>query len=167
MGAVVVTIATAVTRETAWLSVTTDSLPALVTPAGPFDVVQAYWPGNRFAASKRAVYVDARDLDDQRVSNQRIRPQYQITLTIIWPVKGTGPDLAETEQQNLRDAADLVVQRIRGLPGDKTHGGRFLSVAENPRSVRVAEEDPEVTIPRDDRLRLTVTYRADDFEVNG
>lgn len=167
MGAVVVSTATAVTRETAWLSVTTDGLPALPSPAGPWDLVQAYWPGNRFAANKRAVYVDARELDDLRASNQRVRPQYQITLTLIWPVKGTGPDLAETEQQNLRDATELVVQRIRGLPGDKTHGGRFLSVAENPRTVRVTEADPEVTIPRDDRLRSVITYRADDFEISG
>jgi hypothetical protein len=157
----------AVSREAAWLSVTTDSLPVLPSPAGPWNLVQAYPPGNRFAANKTGIYVDAREVTDLRVSNQRIRPQYEFTLTLIWPVKGGGAPLAEGAQQAMASAIDLLVQRIRGPVGDKTHGGAFLSVAENPRSVRLSKMDPETTIPGDDRIRCAVTYRADDLEISG
>jgi hypothetical protein len=162
-----VSTADAVAREAAWLAAV-DTLPSLLTVnGGPWDLVQAYWPGNRFAASKTGIYVDARDLDDARASNQRLRPQYQFTLTLIWPVKGSAANLAEGAQQAMANATGLLVERIRGLVGDKTHGGAFLSVAENPRSVRVSKMDPEVTIPQDDRIRATVSYRADDIEISG
>lgn len=164
----------AAARECAWLS-TVDSLPSLLSEdGGPWDVLQAYWPGAHFAKDKHGLYVDALKVDDPRVSNLRVRPQYQITLTLTWPVKGQGATagasattrIPETEQQNLDDAKDLIIQRIRGFPGDHTHGGRFLSVAENPRTVSYVKQDPAVTVPLRE-LRAVVTYRADDYEVNG
>jgi hypothetical protein len=45
-----VTTGSAASREAAWFSAV-DSLPSLLTAnEGPWDVVQAYWPGARFAA---------------------------------------------------------------------------------------------------------------------
>jgi len=161
-------IATAVAREAAWLQIGTDTLPALQTiDGGPWDVVQGYWPGARLASQKTGIYVDASPIVDLRAQFQRIRPQYAFSLKCIWPVKVTTAPLAETAQQDAADALDLLLQRIRGLVGDKTHGGRFLSVGENPRRVDAVKADPEVTIPRDKALRYTVLYRADDFEFSG
>jgi hypothetical protein len=162
-----VSTADAVAREAGWLATSTDALPALLAPAGPFEVVQGYWPAAKLRTKATGLYVEARATDDNRASNQRIRPQYQFTLRIIWPVRATTPPIAETEQQNLDNAIDLVLQRIRGPVGDKTHGGAFLSVAENPRTVTVSRGDPAVTIPEDGALTCLITYRCDDYELNG
>lgn len=159
--------ATAVSREAAWLQVTDDALPALLAPGGPWQVVQGYWPGAHEATQKTGIYLDARVTTDTRASNQRIRPQYEFTLTLIWPIRQNSVKLAEGEQQKLADATDLLLQRIRGPVGDKTHGGAFLSVAENPRRVDVQKEDPAVTIPSEKTLRSTVRYSADDIEITG
>ena len=159
--------ATAVAREAAWLAITNDALPVLIAPGGPWEIVQGFWPGAKLRTQKTGIYVDARQLDDPRVSNQRIRPQYQFTLKLVWPIRTPVAPIAETEQQNLSGAVDLLLQRIRGPVGDKTHGGAFLSVAENPRAVQVTWSDPELTIPDQKALRITVSYRADDLEING
>jgi hypothetical protein len=160
--------ATAVSREAAWLQASGDGLPALLTGAGgPFGVVQAYWPGAREASQKPGIYVDAVPIADLRVSNQRIRPQYLFVLTCIWPVLRPSAPIAETEQQNFSNALDLLVQRIRGPVGDKTHGGAFLSVAENPRRVDMVREDPKRTLPESKSLLETVRYSADDLEISG
>jgi hypothetical protein len=165
----------AAAREAAWLQAV-DSLPSLLAAdGGPWDVIQAYWPVAHLAKDKHGLYVDARPVADSRVSNQRIRPQYTFVLTLLWPVKAQGATagvsgttrIAETEQQNLDNAAALLIERVRGFLGDKTHGGRFLSVAENPRTVTYVKEDPAVTYPQDRTLRASVTYKADDYEVNG
>lgn len=158
--------ADAVAREAAWLNVTTDSLPVLLAPGGPWEVVQAFWPGAKWRTQATGIYVDARAVADNRASNQRLRPQYEFILTLIWPVRTTTVPIAETEQQNLAGATDLLLQRIRGPVGDKTHGGAFLSVAENPRRVDVQKEDPAVTLG-DKMLRAVVRYSADDIEISG
>lgn len=157
------------TREAAWLTASGDGLPALLTAnGGPWDVIQAFWPRTP-ATQKTQLYVTSLDADDVRAANIRIRPRYQITLEFHWPVRATTAGIAETEQQNLKQALDLLVQRVRGPVGDKTHGGAFLSAGEDPRSpgVHVSIEQPWVTIPAAKELRGTVTYFADDFELNG
>ena len=86
-----------------------------------------------------------------------------------WPVKNPVTPIAETEQANLDAAVGLLLQRIRGPLGDKSHGGRFLSVAEVPEEQPVLVEwaDPEQTIQAAKELRATVTYHADEIEFNG
>ena len=164
--------ATAVAREAAWLQTSGDGLPALLASAsGPFSIVQAYWPGPKLAQQKTGLYVDAKLISVARVSNQRIRNQYEFTLKVLWPVKSPTPPIAENAQQALANAIELLVQRINGFVGDKTHGGAFLSVAENPRLITLAKEDPEVMLPQQPGmvqvLRESLTYRADDYEING
>jgi hypothetical protein len=170
------TTADAVAREAAWLQTTGDSLPSLLAEdGGPWDIVQGYWPGAREHVNLHGIYVDALTPVDLRVASMRIRPQYPFVLTLIWPVKAQGATagtsskslIAETEQQNLDSAAALVIQRIRGFTGDKSHGGRFLSVAENPRKVTYAKEEASVTIPQHRALLGKITYFGDDYEVNG
>jgi len=158
---------TAVQREADWLNTTGDGLPDLKS-AG-WGVVQAYWPGNRFATQKPGIYVLRRHLDDNHPMAQRYRPQYQITLKVVWPIRVGTPNIAEKEQQAFDTAIGYLLQRIRGPVGDKTHGGRFLSVAEIPEqgSVSVVWDDPELTIEAAKELRATVTYYADDIEFTG
>jgi hypothetical protein len=156
-----------VARETAWLQAAGDSLPALLTAnSGPWQVVQAYWPRTPHA-NQRGIYVVRARLLDPRVSSQRIRPRYQLTLKCVWPVVATSAGLLESEQQNLDSALDPLMQRIRGPVGDKSHGGRFLSAGENPRTVDVPFEDPERTMAAAKRLLATVVYFIDDFEISG
>jgi hypothetical protein len=158
----------AVRREADWLATSGDGLPDLLAGVGgPFDIVQPWWPRTP-ATQKRGVYVlldpNAVGIHDERTANIRRMPTYTFLLRIIWPIT-TGTGSAETEQQRLADAVDLLLKRIDGPMMDKTHGGRFLSVAENPRYVDVRFADPEQTIPAK-HLRAEVTYSADDFEIN-
>jgi hypothetical protein len=160
--------ATAVARETVWLNTTTDALPALPASAGgPWQVIQAYVARSR-PHEQTSIFVTRGEIQDERVANIRIRPAYQFMLRLHWPVRVTASLMLETEQQAFDNAVDLLLQRIRGPIGDKTHGGAFLSVGEVPRSpgVHVAFEDAAHTFPADKELRATCTYYADDFEVN-
>lgn len=158
--------ADAVARETAWLNTIGDGLPSLPASAGgPWQVIQAYWTRTP-AANKTGIYVLRPGLDDQRASNQRIRPRYLMRLRLIWPVTTTTTSLLETAQSDFDAAIDLLVQRVRGPLGDKTHGGRFLSAGEVPRTVTVQWEDPEVTMAQFKQLRAAAVYSIDDLEVN-
>jgi hypothetical protein len=130
------------TREAAWLT-QVDSLPSLLTAnGGPWDVIQAFWRRTP-PAQKAQIYVMSLVLDDERFAGIRIMPHYEITLDLTWPIRQATSPLAEQEQQAYKTAVDLLVQRVRGPLGDKTHGGRFLSVGEAPRlpAIRVVHED--------------------------
>lgn len=159
--------ANAVSREVAWLKISNDALPALLAANdGPWEIIQGYWP-RTMATQKTGIYVLRSSWSDDRSANQRIRPTYEFTLRLVWPVRMTTTSLAEGEQQALDDAIDLLVQRIRGPINDKSHNGAFLSVGENPRSpgVRVTFEDPATTISASKALFASVVYYADDLEV--
>lgn len=156
----------AVARECAWLQTSGDGLPALLTSAGgPWQIVQAYWTRTP-ATNKTGIYVLRDLLDDQRASSQRIRPRYNMRLRLIWPVTVTTTALLETAQSDFDAAIDLLVQRVRGPLGDKTHGSRFLSAGEIPRTVHVQWEDPEVTMAQHKQLRAAARYSIDDLEIN-
>ena len=161
--------ADAVDREAAWLAQVDDLPPLLVADGGMWQVVQAYLPVNRLATQQTGIYVTRRSLADQHPLSQRYRPQYEFVLKLKWPVKVTTSPLAETEQRNMDVAVGYLLQRIRGPLGDKTHGGRFLSVAEVPEHAPVAVEwdDPETTVQAAKELTATVTYYADENEFNG
>ncbi|MFI0914226.1 hypothetical protein [Streptomyces abikoensis] len=160
--------ADAVAREAAWLSDfnPADGLPALLaTLGGPFDVVQAYMP--RTPAQRRAqLYVLRRQVREERTAHVRRMARHLFELRVIWPASspsGSGED----SQQTLDNAIELILQRVGGLMLDKTHGGRFLSVAENPGEVTVDFADPEPSLRDRADLRCTITYWADDAEING
>jgi hypothetical protein len=164
-------------REAAWLA-QVDALPSLLAVnGGPFEVVQAFWPGAKFAAKKTAIYVQRRRTRVYRFGGQRIRPAYEFQLKLVWPLKSTAAGIAEAEAQNFANAVELLRQRVSGFPGDKTHGGRFLSVAESLEGgstgsgsyayFEVDYLDPEVTIPQGGWLRALAAYPADDPELMG
>ncbi len=160
-------------REAAWLNTLGDALPQLPAPAGPWQVIQAYWPGPKLDVNKTGIYVcPARDID-RRSGGVRIMPRFAFRLEFVWPIKNVigsaGQGLAETEQRNFRAAGLLVMQRVRGPVLNKTHGGRFLSVGETP-----SGQPPQIdwvpasqTIDALRSLRGFATYYADDFEVSG
>lgn len=156
--------ADAVDRETAWLTTSGDGLPGLLkTVGGPFDNIQAYQPRTP-KTQERSIFVLRRDLDDDRFAAIQKMITYQVVLRVNWPILANSGS-AEAEQRALDAAIDLVIQRIRGPIQDKSHGNRFLSVAENPSKIKVAWTDPEHTIP-DKVLEAEITYAADDFVIN-
>ena len=161
-------ISTVETREAAWLTTSTDSLPSLLAVnGGPWDVIQAFWTRTPITQQTQC-YVMSLAISDERVANIRIRPTYEFTLELHWPVVMTGTPLAEAEQQAFKNAIDLLIQRIRGPLGDKTHGGAFRQRGEVPREpgVHVVIEHPGQTVPASKELRAVVTYFADDYEIN-
>lgn len=161
--------ADAVAREAAWLRATGGGLPSLLaTDGGPFDVVQAYLP--RTPSERQSqLYVMRRDFSTGRVAQQRRMATHQFHLVCIWPIGRTtiGEEIGEAEQQAFDDALGLVVQRIEGYVGDKTHGGRFLAVAEgdasNGTKIDVSYIDPVQTFDGG-YVAATITYSADDTE---
>lgn len=155
--------ADAVGRETAWLQAydAADGLPALLKASGgPFDVVQAYWPRTP-AKRRRSLYVLRRSLVVERFGFNRKINHHTFDLRIVWP-QSSQTGQAESVQQALDDAVDLVVQRVSGLFQDKTHGARFLSVAEDPTTINVQFADPDQTIQAQADLMCSITYQADD-----
>jgi len=160
--------ADAVIREAAWLSTSGDGLPGLLSEVGgPWDIINAYWsrtPSYRI----NGIYVLRSQLADVRISNQRKRPAHKFRLKLIWVVGSTttSAGIAETEQLAFDVAVNLLIHRIRGTLGDKTHGGAFLSVGETPGrnpEIIVDFDPPETTIDRG-FLSGTVVYSADDLE---
>jgi hypothetical protein len=160
----------AVARETAWLQTSGDGLPALAASVGgPWEIIQAYMPRTPRTQAP-GIYVLRGHIGDLRVSSQRIRPGYIFRLKLRWPIRTGGAPLAETEQQAFDVAVNLLLQRIRGPLGDKSHGGRFLSAGETPArppAVAVDFEDPEQTMALTKDLRAVCIYSLDDTELNG
>lgn len=157
--------ADAVTREAAWLTTSGDGLPSLTTAAGgPWDVIQAYMPRTP-AQQQTQIYVMRRKVNTVRFTQQRRIATHAFHLACIWPLGAstTGVPLLEAEQSALDAAIDLLIQRIEGTVGDKSHGGRFLSVAEAPDHVPIDVEftDPAQAL-QEGRLLAAVTYMADD-----
>lgn len=160
--------ADAVAREAAWLTEfnPADGLPALhASQGGPFDVIQGYLP--RTPQQRRTqLYVIRQRLHEVRTAHVRRMARHHFQLRIVWPTSSPS-GAAEPPQQALDDAIELVLLRIGGLMLDKTHGGRFLSVAEDPAEVVVDYADPTDSLPNRADLLCNVSYAADDVEING
>lgn len=156
----------AVDRETAWLTTANDGLPNLLTAnGGPWASIQAYQPRT---PGRRSTYVIVlrRQIHEKRFANVRRMPTYEFVLKLIWPLS-SGQGRAEDDQRAFDDAIDKLLTRIGGFTGDKSHGGRFLSVAENPEYVNVRFTDPVETMPPEAEFRAEITYFADDTEITG
>jgi hypothetical protein len=159
-----VSTADAVDREVAWLTTSiNDGLPILLANGGgPWGNVQAYMartPGKRGSN----IFVLRRQIHDRRLASQRRMPTYEFVLKMIWPLS-SGSGNAEADQRAFDAAIDLVLLRIDGFRGDKSHGGRFRSVASNPEYVNIVFTDPEQTLGAGE-FHAEITYFADDFEV--
>jgi hypothetical protein len=158
--------ADAAVREAAWLNSYGDTLPALnAIQGGPFDIIQAYDP-RTVQARKTGIYVTRPAFRIERFANIRQMPHYTFHVKLVWPFS-TSTGSEEVEQGNFDTAVDLCLQRILGLVGDKSHGGRFLAVAEKPEFVTFNQEDPTTTFPNRAGFLGSFTYYADDFEYIG
>ncbi|MEV5944446.1 hypothetical protein [Streptomyces sp. NPDC051994] len=157
--------ADAVDREVAWLTTFGDGLPSLLASAGgPWANIQAYQPRTPGKRSSN-VFVLRRQIHEKRFAHVRRMPTYEFALKLIWPLS-SGQGSAEDDQRAFDAAVDLLLTRIGGFTGDKSHGGRFLSVAENPEYVTVRFTDPEQTLGIAE-FHGEVTYFADDTEITG
>lgn len=153
---------TAVDRETAWLNTTGDTLPALPAPQGPWEAIQGYWP-RPLQTKQTGIYVLRPHLAEERWANIRRIDRYAFLLRLIWPVRAAS-GLPQDEQRNFDAAIGLLIQRVRGLTGDKTHGGRFLAAGEVPAGgshLTVDYTDPDTTLG-DGYLKAELRYLADD-----
>ena len=161
--------ADAVAREAEWLRTSGDGLPALLTEdGGPWDLVQAYAPRTP-PERKASLYVMRRGFHTRRWSQQRRMAGYDFHLVCLWPIGQTtvGVDMAENEQAAFDQALMLLVERIEGYVDDKSHGARFLAVAEgdasNSTRIEVEFQDPGESLS-DAFLAATITYSADDTD---
>lgn len=155
--------ADAVTREADWLRAynAADGLPALLKGSGgPFDVVQPYVPRTGAQRQSRLYVTRPRLVVERFAANRKIN-HYTFMLRLYWP-QSSPTGQAESVQQDFDTAVDAVVQRVSGLYQDKTHGGRFMSVAEDPTLIDVVFADPEASIQAKAELTATITYQADD-----
>ena len=152
-----------VSRETEWLNTSGDGLPALNASAGgPFGVVSGYWPRTP-ATMKTSLYVTRTQISEERTAHIRIMARHRMVLHALWPLNNSGGS-AEADQQNLDNAVELTLARIRGFPHDHSHGGRFLSAGENPGMVTVAFTPASETVSLG-IFKATITYFVDDFEL--
>lgn len=156
----------ALDREAAWLNTISDALPILIASnGGPFQRIQARWP--RTYPTRQTMLAVLRQptvsYKYDSVSSQRARGQTGILLRAVWPVAaGTGN--AQSDQLAFEQAIDLVITRVAGPFGDKSHGGRFLSVAEDRMGINVFYDDPEQALVAG-AYRAQITYTADDPEL--
>lgn len=161
-----VTTADAVDREAAFLVTTGDGLPPLlVADGGRWDLVQAYLPRTA-ATRKNQIFVTRSKLQLERTALIRTMPHYMFTLHLMWTLAAASGS-AETEQRNFDLAVNDLVMRVKGTPPpqtDKTHGGRFLSVAENPPQIDVEFVEPAPFMGPGAAFAAVCTYAADDFD---
>jgi hypothetical protein len=168
-----VTTADACDRESAFLNLTTDGLPVLLASAGgKWDLIQAYVPRTP-AARKNQIWVTRSDFILERTANQRSMPTYAIELRLLWTLS-SGIGSGEADQRAFDVAINDVVMRVRGTPPgfaggigmDKTHGGAFLSAAENPSRVIVHYTPADMTVVNGAFFEARITYAVDDFDFN-
>ncbi len=159
-------LADAVARETAWLCTAGDGLPALLAEHdGPFDVVQGYHPRTP-SSEQRSLYVMRRTLKSNRFAAVRRMAVHSFVLRLWWPASD-GEGVMENDQAALDVAVGKVIARVAGPPFDKTHGGRFLSVAEGDSELAVSFSDPARSVPDLGALVAEISYSADDPETIG
>lgn len=152
----------AVPREVAWLNSSGDGLPTLVAPDGPWDLIQV-WRPRTAQMRKSAVYVLRNIYTVKRFANIRSMTTHDFKLKLFWPLSsGTGE--AESDFAEFEYAVQQLVLRILGQLGDKTHGGRFLSIAEDPNFLIVELQDPDTTIGSQAGFLGEITYSGDDPE---
>lgn len=159
-----VSYADALIREAAWLrlDLSGDDLPPLLADVGdgtgPFQTVEAY--GRRLDQRGHQLFVCRDPHVERRMDNAGHWRQgdHGIALMILWRQQSNA-SRAEVDQLALDEAIERVLDRVRGLPTDHTHGDRFFSVAEDPAGIRVEYPDPRTILtPGDGPLAAGNAY---------
>ncbi len=130
-------IGTAVDLECAWLSgdpAVTAYLPGGVLP----------WMRTR-AEGVKVAELRLERTEERREANGRSEIIHQVILRVSWPTANAASSSAD-DQAYLHGACTALRARIRGVPGDHTHGGAFASAGDtadgNARGIDVTYEDP-------------------------
>lgn len=166
-----------VTREAAWFSVDPPAGWSGTTPpalskanGGPFDTVQGYW--TKVPSRQRWLFVTCEGIKNDELDEFQAHREvlYNMLLTIYWSFEvGTGK--LEDEQQNLHDAIDKVLIRLRGGITDHSHGGQFTAVAaggpegDGRISLRLPSAYEQVTARQS--LVAEIRYTATDWLAGG
>lgn len=169
--------ADALIREAAWLrqDLAGDGLPPLLSDVGdgtgPFQTVEAY--GRRLDQRGHQLFVCRDPYTERNAGNVWREGTHGIALMILWRQQSNA-SRAEVDQLALDEAVERVIDRVRGLPADHTHGGRFFSVAEDATAIRVEYPDPRTILtPGDGPLSqgnaytVLVRYTASDVFKEG
>lgn len=103
---------------------------------------------------------------ERRVSVGRVERIHTFEIRVQWPITA-GTKRLDEDQRYLEHALDLLCARIRNTVGDHTHGGLFLSVAEDElgqggdaAGITVTFADPDVSEDATGQLVATVGYAA-------
>lgn len=170
------TFSDVVDRESAWLS-TVDSLPNLtgifVNPQTNASTIFTRLP-RTFDRKVNSLFVmraptESATLD--RETNTRGIWTHRLMLIVWWPITKDALGDGSKDELACEQAVDAILGRITGVPpsasgpGDHTHGGRFLSAAEDWHH-RVQVEWPDmVKAYADSVIELRIVFTVDDFDV--
>jgi hypothetical protein len=161
------TTADAVARETAWLTAVDALPPLLIASGGRWEFVQGYRPRTPLMTSNE-IWVTRRAIRIERFGMIRKIAKYQFVLRAYWG-KTSGTGQAEADQAAFDVAINDVLTRINGIGppvADKTHGNRFMSVAEDPTQIDVVFTPPDAAGGPRLVLQADISYWADDFDFN-
>lgn len=154
--------ADALTREAAWLRADLAGVgiaPLLVDVgdgSGPFQTVEPY--GRRRDQAGHQLFVCRDPYTERNAGNVWREGAHGIALMILWRQQSNA-SRAEVDQLALDEAIERVLDRVRGLPTDHTHGGGFFSVAEDAAGIRVEYPDPRTILtPGDGPLAAGNAY---------
>lgn len=155
--------ATAVSREAAWF--TTDPPPSFpgayplqTANQGPFDVIQGYIPKD--PQSKRSLYITRGKAKQARISlGGEFEIVHTFTVIVMWPLRSAK---LEDDQSALDTAVAAVIQRIQGPNLDHTHGGAFLTVADDEHDIEIEQTDPLEAVLNREPIVVRITYQATD-----
>ena len=158
-------IADAVAREAEWFvgDHVADGLPALLAATGndgPFGVVGAY--PRRLSQRAHQCYVWREALTDTRRGAGLHELRHFLVATVLWS-QAASPERAHNDQAALDAALERIFTRIVGA-GNRSHGGRFTSVAAatSGPGVGMRMTDPfAALVVRDAPGGLGLAYRVD------
>lgn len=156
----------AVAREVAWLTADLSAFsigPLLDDQGGPFAVIKGFGRSAKARVQGRTLFVSRERVTEVRFDIQHKQHVHQLRLKIGWPIRST---TQETDLAALDNALELLLTRVRGPFGDKTHGGRFLQVAEGDEGtsplIQVEYDEPEL-VDDNTRSEVIVRYLAADL----
>lgn len=159
--------ADAVIREAKWFTTEpafTGCPPLLSAFGGPFDTVagsdnstpQGY--PSKILEYGRNLYLWRENTQWQRLAFGELQYRYHMVAVVLWSFQ-TGDGSLPSEMAALDSAMDSVFQRIRGVFGDKTHGGAFNVGLDEEFDLDVRESDAYEDMANARPFRREVRYQ--------
>ena len=122
----------AVDREAAWFTddLSANGIPPLLkqgSNGAPFAIVRAR--ARQPSQRGQACFIWLERVVESRYALTRKLQVYHLVATCLW-TRASDVGKTDVDEASFEAALAKVVQRVRGLKGDKTHGGRFLAAGE-------------------------------------